>query len=463
VEVLDFSKVKLTYGEQVINKGVEHAAFSIGAGGGRDAGPDFKTVYKMFGPTTPGEFASQEGKKKKGVYCISWKDGLALTFPVDAPEGFSKMNFGSQTNVLDSSACGPASAMVAFQGGIHGKSWPLARGEIYTADLSDLPLSPSPMGRREGVPAEVNFARIQDRGRIELIRRDAPPFLLRLGETTQQDLLTELGPPDSMFKQDKSKAITRKRRTSSMSSRGRGMNLDRDRLSEGDGSDAWTDDDEEEDEQVVDEADDVEVGTWWNYFAHGLDVLVAQAHQLPAASPTATKNEDGIQNETIARNHLTATKICIHSNIPGSWQFNRHRRLRWSLDSWPLPQDREDDISTSITTAHEGQENSLTSERKFRDIRTHLRNVFHETYSTPLEETEQQQPQAFNRDWGENSALGNSVELLGGFEGGGAGGKKAGGGEASEYGRLGEVLVYGFPGLAFEVLKNGCVAWVQVW
>ena len=357
--------------------------------------------------------------------------------------------------MLDSSACGAAKAMVVFR----GRSWPLARSDIYTADMSDLPLSPSPLGRREGVPAEVDFAKVHDRGRIELIRRDAPSFIIRLGETTQQDLLTELGPPDSMHKQDQNKAISHKRRTSSMNSQRGRMPLETDRASsETDGSDAWSDEDEEEDETVINEQEE-DVGVWWNYFAHGLDILVAQAHQLPAASPTAPQDEqDSRENETIARNHLTATKVCLHSNIPGSWQFNRHRRLRWSLDSWPLPAEH---TLTSSALAN-SPANPLTSESKFRDIQTHLRGVFRETYASELEENEQQQPQAFNRDWGEGSSLGNSVELLGGFEEGG-GGRKKQDERVEEYGRLGEVLVFGFPGLAFEVLKNGCVAWVQVW
>lgn len=455
--MLDFGKVKLQHGEHMINKNALEATHGLGSSK-KEAGPDFKHVYKEFGPSNPGEYIGEDGKP--GVYCISFKDGIAFTYPVNAPEGFSKLDFVRQVAVLDSNACGTATSMVVFR----GRSWPLARADIYTADMSDLPLSPSLWARREGVPAEIDFARVHDRGRIELLRRDAPAFMLRLGETTQQDLLTELGPPDSIFKQDKNKAMTHKRRTSSMNSARARMNLGTDRAaSETDGSDAWSDEDEDEDETVINEMDDEDVGTWWNYFAHGLDVLISQAHQLPAASPTAPQTHaenDSRENTTIARNHLTVTKVCLHSNIPGAWQFNRHRRLRWSFDSWPLPADDEISSSTYSTSS-----NPLTSEHKFRAIQTHLRAVFRETYATELEQNEQQQPQAFNRDWGDNSSLGNSVvELLGAFDEGAGGRQKAGVSDsAAEYGRLGEVLVYGFPGLAFEVLKNGCVAWVQIW
>ncbi|KIW07090.1 uncharacterized protein PV09_01974 [Verruconis gallopava] len=470
IEVLDFSKVRLQHGEHTINRlpagNDEIRALPTATA---QAGPDFKHVYKEFGPSNPGEYVGDDGKA--GTYCISFKEGIAFLFPITAPEGFSKLDFVRQVAVLDSSACGPATAMVVFR----GRSWPLARRDIYTADLSDLPLAPGATGgRREGMPAETELARVRDRGRVELLRRDVPPFMIRLGETTQQDLLTELGPPDSMFKQDRSKAVGgRKRRTSSMSSRRSGLQLDgHDRtggsgraLSETDSSDAWSDEDEDEDETVVNEAEeDADVGTWWNYYSHGIDVLIAQAHQVPARSPTAPQDdendvEEPYRNVAIARNHLTVTKICIHGNIPGSWQFNRHRRLRWTLESWPLPEHAQ----ATFAPVPDGPR-PLTSETKFRDIQSHLRAVFADTYASPLEEAEQQQPQAFNRDWGENACLGNSVELLGGFEDGGS--RKRGAsayGAESEYVRLGEVLVYGFPGLAFEVLKNGCVAWLQVW
>jgi hypothetical protein len=198
----------------------------------------------------------------------------------------------------------------------------------------------------------------------------------------------------------------------------------------------------------VNENDDEEVAVWWNYYSHGLDILISQAHQLPARSPTApTSDDDSKDNHAIARNHLTATKVCIQGNVPGSSQFNRHRRLRWTLESWPLLDNP--DLPPP-----------LTSETKFRDIQTHLQQVFKETYESELEERTQQEPQAFNHEWGGNSSLGNSVELLGGFE---DGKKKGDVGVDSEYGRIGEVLVFGFPGLAFQVLKSGVVAWVQVW
>jgi hypothetical protein len=439
--------VKLQHGETIINKSTGSDEYARGSRA--EAGPEFKRVYKEFGPANPGEFLGEDGKL--GVYCISFKEGIAFLFPVDAPEGFSRRDLARQIAVLDSTSCKPATSMVIFQ----GRSWPLARKDIYTADMSHLLLSPVTTGRREGVPAEIDMARVHDRGHIEFIRRDASPFILQLGETTQQDLLTELGPPDSMFKQDRSKANNHKRRTSSISSRRSGINLEGDRhsstTSETDGSDAWSDEDDElEETTVINELDQEDVGIWWNYYSHGLDVLIAQAHQLPTHSPTALiSTDESKENQTIARNHLTITKVCIHSNVPGSWQFNRHRRLRWALESWPLHEENSEPSAP------------LTSETKFRDIQTHLRTVFQEMYASKLEESEQQQPQAFNRDWGENSSLGNSVELLGGFEDSRKKGSPEGG--DSEYGRLGEVLVYGFPGLAFEVLKNGVVAWLQVW
>ena len=315
-------------------------------------------------------------------------------------------------------------------------------------------------GRRDGVPAEVCLARVHDRGKIEFLRRDLPSFWLSLGETTQQDLLTELGPPDSTYKKSvRNNAGSYKKRTGSTSSRRSNSCLDGDRgsnaVSETDGSDVWSDDDDDEDQDeaiVVNEVDKEDAGIWWNYYSHGFDVLISQAQRAPLRSPTASRREgdDGANsddgNETIARNHLTATKMIIHSNVPGSYQFNRHRRLRWTLESWPYASGVNSD--------------GLTSETKFWDIQARLRDVFKHIYENEEEEKEQQQPLAINRDWGEGSSLGSSVELLGGWEES----KKRGDHEgAYEFGKIGEVLVFGFPGLAFEVLKTGVVSQLQVW
>lgn len=445
--MLNFGKIRLQHNGKDINKHVSGETLSLATH--EEPGPSFKSVYNEFGPTFPGEYIGED--RHDGIYCMSFKEGIAFLFPLKAPAGFSKIDFASAISVLSSSACQPAASMVVFP----DKSWKAAREGIYATDLTHLLLAPFVASRRDGVPPEVLHAQVRDRGRIELARRDALPFILSLCETTQQDLLTELGPPDATYRKVlKKNTASHKRRTSSMSSRRSNVKLEGERnssaISDTDGSDAWSDDDEEEETTVVNEFDNEDVGVWWNYYSHGLDILISQAHQASAKSPTAPRDYeadgDEKENEVIARNHLTATKVAIHSNIPGSYQFNRHRRLRWSLESWPLP--------------HEEHAPPLTSETKFRDIQSHLHEVFRETYENGEEAKEQQQPLAINRDWGEASSLGNSVELLGGWEDSKKKGDQEGDGEG---GRIGEVLVFGFPGLAFEVLKNGVVSCLQIW
>ena len=86
---------------------------------------------------------------------------------------------------------------------------------------------------------------------------------------------------------------------------------------------------------------------------------------------------------------------------------------------------------------------------------------------------------AVNRGWGGRSgegSLGESGELLGGWEGvvdeddmlvrpgAGRGGSKKDKGDTSKMEEFGQAEMYGgFPGLIFEVLRNGIVCQVQVY
>lgn len=71
-----------------------------------------------------------------------------------------------------------------------------------------------------------------------------------------------------------------------------------------------------------------------------------------------------------------------------------------------------------------------------------------------------------NRGWGDSP--GSSCELLGGWEDS-LGGKRNddghggnGGGGLDEENGLGNTTLFGFPGLIFEVLKNGAVSGLTV-
>src|ERR1700691_957428 len=92
----------------------------------------------------------------------------------------------------------------------------------------------------------------------------------------------------------------------------------------------------------------------------------------------------------LPRTHLTATKILFHGNVPGSWAFNRHRRLRWSLESIPPSEGSDGD----------GDEEPLTSERHWRDIQARPRTALPGLYGSDDEERAASLPMVVNRGWG---------------------------------------------------------------
>lgn len=156
----------------------------------------------------------------------------------------------------------------------------------------------------------------------------------------------------------------------------------------------------------------------------------------------------------LPRTHLTATKILLHGNVPGSWAFNRHRRLRWTLESIP---------------SDEGaQAEPLTSERHWRDIQTRLQAAFRGLYASDEEERAASLPMVVNRGWGrEEFGVDAEWGVVGGWEDGASAAARRGRDDArpgeGDQERMGAAEVYGFPGLVFEVLKNGAVSCLMVY
>jgi hypothetical protein len=217
-----------------------------------------------------------------------------------------------------------------------------------------------------------------------------------------------------------------------------------------DNEDAWEDDDE-----AALEAQEREVAAaehFYNYYHHGFDILISQPTQISPPSPTAERRESELhsQGELSAQplNHLTATKIIFHGNVPGSYQFNRHRRSRWTLEHVPSAMYCD----------------PLSSEMGFGDISGRLKEVFKPYYENEEQERLQQRGMALNRGWGDSP--GSSCELLGGWED--SSGKKskfANAGSVLMEGAadVGNVELFGFPGMVFEVLKNGAVSSLTVY
>lgn len=268
----------------------------------------------------------------------------------------------------------------------------------------------------------------------------------------------ELGAPDSIYrKNDHRLSIHKDRATSDTSDHSPGGLTPEDLLDSDRGSAIGTDNEEdwENDDEAALEAQEREIAAaehFYNYYHHGFDILISQPTQISPPSPTAERKELDVNDdgELSAQplNHLTVTKIIFHGNIPGSYQFNRHRRSRWTLEHVPSAQFHE----------------PLNSEMRFSDISGRLKDVFKTYYENEEQERLQQRGMALNRGWGDSP--GSSVELLGGWED--ASGRRshfanAGSVTADVTSDVGNVELFGFPGMVFEVLKNGVVSSLTVY
>ncbi|CAE7205404.1 hypothetical protein P3342_011675 [Pyrenophora teres f. teres] len=443
IEVLDFAKAKLVY------KDIEVYKPEGGITGGAP-GPRFRHVYdKLLGPTYGGEYVPprSEDANARGTYSLSYP-GIAFNFPVQHSAYSPKKDFIS---LLSSSATGPATSMAVF----NGESWQKTRGTLFTAPPPN-PRSLTLGKAKDGSPDEIETVRIHGEGRIELVRRSSPPFWIILSETTPQDLIMELGAPDSIYrKNDHRLSIHKDRRTSDASDLSPGGltpddDSDHGSVIRSDDEDAWDDDDD-----AAVEAQEREVAAaehFYNYYHHGFDILISQPTHISPPSPTAERKEANLVEEgelgAQPLNHLTAVKIIFHGNVPGSYQFNRHRRSRWTLEHVPSAMYRD----------------PLNSEMGFGDISGRLKEVFKTSYENEEQERLQQRGMALNRGWGDSP--GSSCELLGGWED--SSGKKskfANAGSVLMEGAadVGNVELFGFPGMVFEVMKNGAVSSLTVY
>ncbi|KAF2271064.1 hypothetical protein CC78DRAFT_528007 [Lojkania enalia] len=448
IEVLDFTKAKLVYKDVEVFKPADGQS-SVSTG---PMGPRFRHIYdKLLGPTYGGEYIppKSDDPNARGVYNLSYP-GIAFNFPVQHSAYSPKKDFIS---LLSSSATGPATSMAIFS----GESWQKARGTLFTAN----PPSPRALAlagkSKEGGPDEIELVRIHGEGRIELVRRSSPPFWIILSETTPQDLIMELGAPDSIYRKNDHRLSIHKDRRASDASDNSAAGLTSDDNFDSDQGSVVSDNEEdwEDDDEAAAEAQGREVAAaehFYNYYHHGFDLLISQPTQISPPSPTAERKESDLCEDgelsSQPLNHLTVTKIVFHGNIPGSYQFNRHRRSRWTLEHVPSQQYRD----------------PLNSEMRFVDISGRLKEVFKSYYASEEEERLQQRGMALNRGWGDSP--GSSCEFLGGWEDGS--GKKSKLANAGSVilegdGNPGNVELFGFPGMIFEVLKNGAVSSLTIY
>jgi hypothetical protein len=303
---------------------------------------------------------------------------------------------------------------------------------------------------KEVVPDEISLVKIHGGGRLQLFKKWTNSTVwINLGETSPQELVAELGPPDAIYRKNDQRMYIHKTRTASHSrSRSSGGDYKRpDDLTDTDLSSAPTGSDDSDDEVIEDEmVGNVSGECFFNYFYLGFDVLVSSPQQPSRMPPSQTNiNGEQIPGASAFKNgspdRLVATKVVLHANVPGSYPFNRHRRSRWEI-------------------AYLGGSDSdviIDSETPFNEIEEHLREEWKSTYTSKDDAKRRQRGMVLNRGWGDSP--GSSCEFLGGWEdsSGGVAAKKLEGNEEST------TTLYGFPGLVFEVLKNGYVSAVTVY
>ncbi|KAK4096108.1 hypothetical protein N658DRAFT_501953 [Parathielavia hyrcaniae] len=398
-------------------------------------GPTFRHIYQRFlGPTYDGEYI--EGAE---MYVLSYP-GVAFTFPM------KKKDYSASKDVVSLlSSTEMPNSMAVFS----GDSWTQARDTMWTELLPSVKAF-APLAKGKDVcPDEVSLVKIHGGGKLQLLRKwTNSSFWIVLGETTPQHLVAELGPPDAIYrKNDQRMYIHKLRAASNTMARPNGNDLKRqDDLTDTDQSSHPASDeyDSNEDEAVEDDVvANVSGECFYNYFYLGFDVLVSTptARSRPPPSQDSNTVPDPPFKAT-APDRLVATKLILHGNVPGSYPFNRHRRCRWEISYLPASAPDSSDVTNSETP--------------FPEIEGRLREAWKSIYPSEAEAQQKQRGMVLNRGWGDSP--GSSCELLGGWEE--SGGTNPGVGKGR--GEDSTTTLYGFPGLVFEVLKNGWVSAVTV-
>ena len=440
IEVLDFSKTPLTYKNNEIVRRAKSSSEDSAEREAQTTGPLFRHVYnRLFGPTYAGEYVHPEpnAQLEYGMYVLSYP-GVAFSFPLKHAAWSAQSDFVA---ILSSSAASAATSMSIF----NGSSWPEARSSLFSKP-PPFPRSIALSGRnKEFVPDEIDQVNIYGGGKLEFLRRTTPTFRISLGETTPLDLVAELGPPDAVHRKSDTRitihgsnaaddlsvepasapAMGRAQPKDSTASSARSFTGESDADSPTPGA---------EDRPVINPE------CFYNYFHHGFDALISfPAGKSPAFPGTAIDEaEDPLPS------HLVVTKIILHANVPGSYPFNRHRRSRWQIHTGPSDTDAQD----------------LTSEMSFKEISENLKGLWKECYTNPEDEKSMQRGMVLNRGWGDSP--GSSIELLGGLDDHPGHHLAPSASEDGAQG-LGNTQLFGFPGLLFEVLKNGSVSCLTVY
>ncbi|MCJ1402787.1 hypothetical protein MMC11_006008 [Xylographa trunciseda] len=444
IEVLNFARLLLTYKDvDLVKQQDEHEAESINAGSTKPNGPAFRQIYhKLFGPTFPGEYLrpKEQSTYTTGTYVLSYP-GVAFSFPLRDSAWSEKADF---VELLSTSAAFPAKCLTIFD----GSSWKEAREDLYTRPCPH-PRSLALGGRgKEGSPDEIEFVKICGRGHIELLRRSSPSFHLMLSETTTQDLVAELGPPDAIYrKNDRRLSIHKARTRSGEQAPYASLPVQLDGQSDTDRNSVinTTDESDFDEAPLAVSSSGISTECFYNYFHHGFDIFVS-CPSSPSPGLVPSDNDEDKSPISTSTDRLVATKLLLHANIPGSYPFNRYRRSRWFLDP------------KQIWVG----DSTLNSESRFAVISTALQDAWRDTYVNEEQARSLQRAMVLNRGWGDSP--GSSCELLGGWEESGDASKRDTEGRVSDGATaLGNTELFGFPGLLFEVLKNDAVSCLTVY
>ena len=445
IEVLDFTKTQLVYNNTDLVKLPE----SIGSETtpSSSSGPAFRHVYnRLMGPAFPGEYippASGSGSTQ-GLYILSYP-GIAFTFPYQDSKWDPVKDFVS---LLSSNAAAPGKSMAIFS----GESWQDACHDLMTTPCSNLrSLALSNRGK-EFRPREVDLVRIRGNGWVDMERGvNTPTFRIRLGKTTPQDLIAELGPPDAIYhKSDRKMAVykihNRDRKTKRTSSVTFPVNHEDVTDTDQSSMQSATDDSdvEERSDARGNTKADSSVECFYNYFYHGFDVFISRP-TLPAPGFSSTENDVNRMVEVEEPKQLAATKILLHANVPGSYPFNRYRRSRWVID-----------VQTSEADVE------LNSETPFTTLSGSLRQIWRSHSADENDEDSLERHIVLNRELAESP--GSSCELLGGWEESAETQREGSTEKVAEDGPgYGNTKLFGFPGLLFEVLRNDAVSCLTVY
>lgn len=440
IEVIDFTKNHVTFKDRdLVKPATTQGVPSSPVPGESSAGPSFRHIYhRLLGPTYGGEYIAPEtgSSSDAGNYVLSYP-GVAFTFPL-AQSAYSPDK--DVVALLSSSSAQVATSMAIF----NGDSWAQARENLWTEVLPSVKTVPVIPRGKDVVPDEVSLVKVHGGGRLELFRKwTTSSFNIFLGETTPQDLVAELGPPDAIYrKNDQRMTIHRLRTASHSRTRTNGTDVTRpDELTDTDQSSAHTGSDDSHDEAIEDDiAGHVGGECFYNYFYLGFDILVSTP-AVPSPAPPSARPEEARQTSVklASPDRLVATKFVLHGNVPGSYEFNRHRRCRWEISY----------------LGGSGEAGAASSETRFTDIEEKLNHEWNG--SLPEGDARRhQRGMVLNRGWGDSP--GSSVEFLGGWEDHGGNGRP----QRLEGGDDSTTTLFGFPGLVFEVLRNGFVNAVTV-